>query len=114
MVLSVYCKQRTVQLYFERRISYERGAQVLAEEGFWLPKQTVHGTISRLPGSDRPFKPTCKMLEAIEEKMKQDNETTVTQLVRMLEGVDGRSQRAQNLVHNPPNDCNTECNCNEN
>ena len=87
MVLSVYCRQRTVQLYFERRISYERVAQVLA---------------------------TCKMLEAIEEKMKQDNETTVTQLVRMLEGVDGRSQRAQNLVHNPPNDCNTERNCNEN
>ena len=44
----------------------------------------VHGIISRLLGSGRPFKLTREMLEAIEEKMKQDDETTRTQLVRML------------------------------
>ena len=68
MVLSAYCKQQIVQLYFERRISCERVAQVVAE-GFQVPKQTVwatvrkykaHGTISRLSGSGRPFKLTCE------------------------------------------------------
>ena len=87
MVLSAYCKQRIVQLYLERRISCERVAQVLAVEGFWVPKQTVwatickykaHGTISRFPVSGRPFKLTHKMREVIEEKIKQDDETTGT------------------------------------
>ena len=72
MVVSVYCKQQIVQLSFMRKISCERVANVLAVEGFWVPKQTVwattnknkaHGTISHLPGSGRPFKLTCKMLE---------------------------------------------------
>ena len=45
----------------------------------------AHGTISRLPGSGRPFKLTREMVEVIEEKMKQDDETTGTQLVRVLE-----------------------------
>ena len=36
-------------------------------------------------GSGRPFKLTQEMLDAIEERMKQDYETTVvTQLVKML------------------------------
>ena len=64
MVLSAYCKQQIVQLYFERRISCERVAQVLVAEGFQVPKQTVwatirkykaHGTVSRLSGSGRAF-----------------------------------------------------------
>ena len=67
MVLTAYCKQRIIQLYFERRISYGNVAKVLTVEGFQVPKQTVwatiqkykrHGTISRLPGSGRPFKLT--------------------------------------------------------
>ena len=33
MVLSRYCKQRIVQLYFERKVSYGRIAKVLAAEG---------------------------------------------------------------------------------
>ena len=45
----------------------------------------AHGTISCLPGSGRPFKLTREMVEVIEEKMKQDDETTGTQLVRVLE-----------------------------
>ena len=36
-------------------------------------------------GSGRPFKLTQEMLDAIEERMKQDDETTAaTQLVKML------------------------------
>ena len=93
MVLTAYCKQRIIQLYFERGISYGNVANVLTAEGFRLPKQTMwvtiqkykrHGTISRLPGSGRPFKLTRKMLDAIEEQMKQDDETMATQLVKML------------------------------
>ena len=40
-VLMVYCKQRIIELYFERRISYGKVPKVLAVEGFQLPKQTV-------------------------------------------------------------------------
>ena len=39
MVLSAYCKQGILQLYFERRISYERVVQVLAAEGFGYPSR---------------------------------------------------------------------------
>ena len=67
MVLSAYSKQRIVQLYFERRLSYANVAKVLAAEGYIVSKQTVwatitkyktHGTLSRLPGSGRHFKLT--------------------------------------------------------
>jgi transposase len=94
VVLTAYCKQQIVQLYFERRVSYGNVVHVLAAEGLRVPKQTVwatvqkykkHGTISRLPGSGRPFKLTGAMVTAIEERMQQDNETTSTQLVKMLE-----------------------------
>ena len=69
-------------------------SQVLAMEGFRISRKTVwrtiqkykeHGMISRLPGSGRPFKLTCKMLGVIEERMRQDDETTVTQRVSILE-----------------------------
>ena len=40
MVLSVYWKQRIVQLYFERRLSYANVAKVLAAEGYIVSKQT--------------------------------------------------------------------------
>ena len=94
MVLSVYLKQRIVQLYFQRRVSYGVLAQVLAAEGFRVSKKAVwatikkykeHGTISRLPGSGRPFKLTRAMLDIIEAQMELDDETTATQLVRILE-----------------------------
>ena len=49
-----------------------------------IQKHKTHGTISHLPESGRPFKLTRKMLDAIEEQMKQDDKTTVTRLVKML------------------------------
>ncbi len=94
MVLTAYCKQRTIQLYLERRVSYGNVSQVLATEGFCISKKTVwttiqkyeeHETISHLPGSGRPFKLTREMLDVIEEQMGQDDENTATQLVRILE-----------------------------
>ena len=93
MVLSRYCKQRIVQLYFERKVSYGRLAKVLAAEGLKVPKKTIwttiskykaHGTLSRLPGSGRRFKLTPEALAMIEAQMQADDETTATQLVKML------------------------------
>ena len=93
MFLMAYCKQQIIQLYFEGRLFYGHVAKVLAAEEFRVPKRAVwatkqkyktHGTISHLRESGRPFKLTCEMLDAIEERMKQDDETTVTQLVKML------------------------------
>ena len=50
-----------------------------------ITKYRDHGTITCLLGSGRPFKLTSEMLKAIEETMQQDDETTVTQLTKMLE-----------------------------
>ena len=41
MVLSVYCTQQIVQLYFERRISYGNMTEILTAEAFRVPKQTA-------------------------------------------------------------------------
>ena len=93
MFLMAYCKQQIIQLYFEGRLFYGHVAKVLAAEEFRVPKRAVwatkqkyktHETISRLRESGRPFKLTREMLDAIKERMKQDDETTVTQLVKML------------------------------
>ena len=93
MVLSRYCKQRIVQLYFERKVSYGRLAKVLAAEGLKVLKKTIwttiskykaHGTLSPLPGSGRRFKLTPETLAMIEAQMQADDETTATQLVKML------------------------------
>ena len=35
-------------------------------------------------GSGRPYKLTCEILDAIEERMKQDDEIITTPLVKML------------------------------
>ena len=39
MVLSRYCKQRIVQLYFEQKVSYGRIAKVLAAQGLKNPRR---------------------------------------------------------------------------
>ena len=89
----MYCKQRIVQLYYERKVSCGNIARVLAAEGYRVPKQTVwattkkykdHGTLSRLPGSGRRFKLTPEVLAMIEERMRTDDKTTATQLVKMV------------------------------
>ena len=93
MVLSTYCKQQIVHLYFERRLSYGNIAHVLAAEGLKVRKKMVwatikrykeHGTISRLPGSGRRFRQTPEMLAIVEEYMQEDDEMTAAQLLRIL------------------------------
>ena len=65
----------------------------LAAEGYGVPRQTVwatikrykdHGTLCRLPGSGRRFKLTPEVLALIKERMQADDETTATQLVKMV------------------------------
>ena len=43
-----------------------------------------HGSLCRLPGSGRQFKLTPKVSALIEEQMQADDETTTTQLVKMV------------------------------
>ena len=96
MVLSAYCKQRIVQLYFERRLSYANVAKILAAEGYIVSKQTawavirkykMHGTLSRLPGRGCRFNLTPDIWAIIEEQMRMDDETTATQLVKIVNAV---------------------------
>ena len=77
----------------ERRISYGNITKVLAAEGYRGPKQTVwdtirkyktHTTLSRLPGSGHRFKLTSDILAIIEDQMTEDDETTATQLVKIV------------------------------
>ena len=44
----------------------------------------MHGTLPRLPGSERRFKLTPGILAIIEEEMCVDDETTATQLVKIV------------------------------
>lgn len=54
IVLSVYCKQRIVQLYFEQRVSNGYMVKVLAAEGLKVPKKTI-GRPSRSTKNMEPF-----------------------------------------------------------
>ena len=94
MVLTTYCKQRILQLYYGGRISYGNVVNVLRAEGIVVPKKTgwetiqkykIHRTITRLPGSGRPFKLTSEVLKIIEDQMKADDETTAMQLLKIIE-----------------------------
>ena len=94
MVLTTYCKQRILQLYYGRRISYGNVVNVLRAEGIVVPKKAVwetiqkyktHGTITHLPGSGQPFRLTSEVLKIIEDQMKADDETTAMQLLKIIE-----------------------------
>ena len=85
MVLTAYCKQRIIELYSSRRISYRCLASILEEEGLKVSKYKRHGTIAHLSGSGRPKKITPQISKLIESRMKVDVETTATQLMKLLE-----------------------------
>ena len=66
-------------------VSYGNIAQVLAAEGYRVPKQTVwaaikkykdHRTLCCLPGSGQHFKLTPEILAMFEDQMRSDNEST--------------------------------------
>ena len=49
-----------------------------------MRKYQKHGTLSRLPGSGRRFKLSNEVLAIIEAQMRDNDETTVTQLLQLL------------------------------
>ena len=95
MFLIVNCKQWIVQLYFEHRMLYGNVVMPLLQKGFgyvskWCEK--LYGSTTHMERFlayqavvRRFFKPTHEMLDAVEGRMKQDEETSTTQLMNMLE-----------------------------
>ena len=93
MPISLYWKQRIVQLYSDSDCSYGDIERVLRHEGKIVPKKTIwaiikkykeHGTIGRLAGSGRQPKLTAEVLALVEAKMRSDDETTAVHLVKHL------------------------------
>ena len=97
-ILSKYAKQRIVAL---RRagLSHSCIMYALRKEGITTNRQTVRrfylryledGTLNRRPGSGRPFKLAEPFLSMVEQLMRQDDETTATQIYSFLvhNGVD--------------------------
>ena len=92
MVLTQYCKQRIIQIYFKEKVSYGNLVQILkdrlkaSKKSVWMTirRYERHGTILHLPGSGRLFKLTCEMLNLIEDRLHDDDETTALQLLQML------------------------------
>ena len=92
-----FAEQRIIQLYFQRKVSFRQISQVRTSARKIdqnIPKQTVsaivrkyqkYGTLSRRPGSRRPFKLTSGILAIIERRMREGNETTATQLLKLHE-----------------------------
>ena len=91
--LSLYGRQRAQQL-FAKQYSIAEVLKELSEEGITPCRQTLwrlrkhiadHGTINPLPKSGRPSKLTPQVLQSIENRMQQDDETTGQELVSFLQ-----------------------------
>ena len=91
--LSNYCKQRIIELYLVRKLSYgsivttlEAEDRKLSKKAAWttIIKYKAHGTISRLPGSGSPYKLSEDIFKTIEARMKEDAETMATQILKLL------------------------------
>ena len=92
MVYSSYVKQR-ILFYHQQGYKARTIAKMLGEErirctrvgvAYFLKKFLQTGTISRRLGSGRPSKVTTEVKQIVEQQMRQDNETTATQLHRLL------------------------------
>ena len=91
--MSLYWKQRIVQLYSDSDCSYGDIECVLRHEGKIVLKKTIwaiikkykeHGTIGRLAGSGRQPKLTAEVLALVEAKC-EDDEITAVHLVEISE-----------------------------
>ena len=88
---------KDLQHFFQRKVSFGQISQVRTSTrkiDQSIPMQTVsaivhkyqkYGTLSRRPGSRRPFKLTSGILAIVEKRMRKDNETTAaaTQLLKL-------------------------------
>ena len=89
---SEYMKQR-ILFYSFQGMKPGTIAVKLKEEGINASKVGVwkfvkryekHGTIQRKPGSGRHSKITAEVLDIVNKKMEEDNETTAVQLQKLL------------------------------
>ena len=93
MVYSWYEKRRILH-YYQRGLLPPTIAKRLDEEGTtkttrigvakFIKKFTSTGSIERTPGSGRPSKITQEIKRIVEEKMREDDETTAIQLHALL------------------------------
>lgn len=93
MVLSNYTKQRILSLYWKGFRVSAIGEHLVLEDGIYVSKQGIRlflkrfktsGTIARKPGSGLPPKLSPAIQLLIENAMRDDDETTATQLQGML------------------------------
>ena len=88
MVFSAYVKQRII--YFHQRGYRPPTISVLLQEesisasrvgiAKFLMKYELTGSVSRAPGSGRPTKISTEIKAIVEDKMREDDETTASQL----------------------------------
>ena len=92
MVFSDYAKQRII-FYYNQRLKAPAISRRLAEEGIKASRVGVHkflrscqssASIARRPGSGRKSKITDEVKKIVEEKMREDDETTAMQLHQLL------------------------------
>ena len=92
MVFSDYTKQRIV-FYYHRRLKPPSISRRLSEEGItasrvgiykFLRKYNISASIARRQGSGRRSKITDDVKKLVDEKMREDDETTAMQLHQML------------------------------
>ena len=93
MVYSTYLKQRILHFYLKEYRAPTIYQIQYFKEGIKCSRRIVSnflqhfettGLLTRKPGSGRPSKITRQVKEFVEQKMREDNETTVHQLHKML------------------------------
>ena len=92
MVFSAYVKQQII--YFHQRGYQPPTISVLLQEesisasrvgiAKFLMKYELTGSVSRAPGSGRPTKISTEIKAIVEDKMREDDETTASQLHKIL------------------------------
>ena len=96
MVYSWYVKRRILH-YYQRGLLPPTIAKRLEEEGTiktsrtgiakFIKKFKTTGSIARTPGSGRPSKITSEIKTIVEERMREDDETTAIKLHALLTGM---------------------------
>lgn len=92
MVFTEYTKQRILYYYLKEKktptisllLKEEGGSCIKKRSGNVLTKLEATKCITRQPGSDHLSKITAEVKDIVEERMRQDDETTAFQLHRLL------------------------------
>ena len=106
MVFSDYTKQRIV-FYYNQGLKPPTISSLLDQKGIKVSRRGIlkfltnyrsSGSICRRPGSGRPSKITEDVKRLVEEKMRQDDETTAMQLYQLLT-VNGYALSKATILH---------------